>query len=165
MYYRIAIQTNQSSSWHWRSTPLSSLHAVLQWLQCYRAFPRDRLRIFSSCSREEMNEHLAAENQGLCSPSVLATQFLHQRRLAPQGHEQMPSCADVTPSEPHQRSRGGNVLHRGGMSSLERRWLELESGTGADHDVPYRFALPASMPQALTWMRLLARVHRGEILP
>jgi hypothetical protein len=165
MYYRIAIQTGQSSSWHWQSTPLSSLNAVLQWLQFYRTFPRDRLRIFSSCSREEMNEQLAAENQGLLSTSVTATQFLQERMLAPQGNERMPSIAVVTEPELRQSSRGGNVLDRGGMSSPERRRLELESGTGADHDVPYRFALPASMPQVLTWMRLLARVHRGEVLP
>jgi hypothetical protein len=43
--------------------------------------------------------------------------------------------------------------------------VEIESGAGSDHDVPYRFALPASMPQVLAWMRLLATVHRGEVQP
>jgi hypothetical protein len=165
MYYRIALQTGQSSSWHWQSTPLSSLKAVLQWLQFYRTFPHDRLRIFSLCSQEEMNEQLAALNQGRLSTSVTATQFLQKRMLAPQGNEQMPSIAVVTEPELRQSSRGGNVLDRGGMSSLERRRLELELGTSGDHDVPYIFALPLSMPQVVAWTRLMGRVQRGEVQP
>jgi len=77
----------------------------------------------------------------------------------------MASIAVVTEPELRQSSRGGNVLDGGGMSSLERRRLELESGAGADHNVPYRFALPAFMPQTLAWMRLLAEIHRGEVQP
>ncbi len=42
------------------------------------------------------------------------------------------------------------------------RRLELELGPGGDHDLPYTFALPASMPQVLAWMRLLGRIQRGE---
>ena len=44
----------------------------------------------------------------------------------------------------------------------QKRRLELELGTGGDHDVPYTFALPPSMPQVLAWMRLLARVQRRQ---
>ncbi len=165
MYYRIAMYIGQSSSWHWQSTPLSPLNAVLRWLQFYRVFPHDRLRIFTSCSLEELNKQLAQENQGLASTSVTATQFLQERMLAPQGNEQTSSIAVVTEPELRQSSGGGNVLDGGGMSSLERRRLELESGAGADHDVPYCFALPASMPQVLAWMRLLAKVHRAEVQP
>ena len=47
-------------------------------------------------------------------------------------------------------------------TSKQRRRLELELGTGGDHDVPYTFALPPSMPQVLAWMRLLARVQRRQ---
>jgi hypothetical protein len=50
-----------------------------------------------------------------------------------------------------------------GMSLLDKKRLELELGPGGDHDAPYSFALPASMPQVFAWMRLLARVHRGEL--
>ena len=32
-----------------------------------------------------------------------------------------------------------------------------------DHDVPYHFALPLSLPQVLAWMRLLGKVQRGEV--
>ena len=163
MQYRVAIQIGQSSTWQWKSTPLSSLGALLQWLQGYRAFPHGRLRIFSSCSREEMNEQLVRENEGLVSASVLATQFLQERMLAPRGNERTPSSTGVTEPELRASSRGGDVLDGGGIDALERRRLALESGAGADHDVPYRFALPASMPPVLAWMRLLAKVHRGEV--
>jgi hypothetical protein len=42
------------------------------------------------------------------------------------------------------------------------RRLEVELGVGGDHDVPYSFAFPPSMPQVLAWMRLLTSVHRGN---
>ncbi len=45
MYYRVAIQGDPSLTWQWKSTPLSSLNTLLQWLQFYRAFPKDRLRM------------------------------------------------------------------------------------------------------------------------
>ena len=51
------------------------------------------------------------------------------------------------------------------MSSLESRRLEQELGTGGDHDAPYHFALPLSMPQVLAWMSLLGKVQRGEVQP
>ena len=56
MYYRVATQVEQVPHWQWRSTILSELSALFQWLRLYRAVPQDHLRVFSSCSREEMNE-------------------------------------------------------------------------------------------------------------
>ncbi len=55
------------------------------------------------------------------------------------------------------------LLDKGWMNSSERSRLEFELGPGGDHDISYRFSLPASLPQVLVWMRLLARVHRGQI--
>jgi hypothetical protein len=52
-----------------------------------------------------------------------------------------------------------------GKSMLDQKRLEIELGPEGDHDVPYSFALPVSMPQALVLMRLLARVQRGELVP
>ena len=60
-------------------------------------------------------------------------------------------------------SREGNGPGGMGMRTLESRRLELERGAGGDHDVPYRFVLPPSMPQVLVWMRLLASRERGEL--
>ena len=60
---------------------------------------------------------------------------------------------------------GGSAVQRRSMSVLERRREERESGPGGDHDQPYRFSLPLALPQVLAWMRLLARVQRGEVEP
>ncbi len=51
------------------------------------------------------------------------------------------------------------------MSALERRREELESGPGGDHDIPYSFSLPLSLPQVLAWTTLLVRVQQGELHP
>ena len=81
MYYRVAIQLDPSALWQWRSTVLSSLNALLQFLRLYQALPQDRLRVFSSSSCEEMNEQLVRENTGLGSPSLTAAQFLQERMI------------------------------------------------------------------------------------
>ncbi len=177
MYYRVAIQTGQSSTWQWKSTPLSSLNVLLQWLQFYRALPHDRLRIFSSSLREEMNEQLVRENQGLVSTSITATHFMQERGLhspeasrgnsdpGVQGHQETAFIAVSTRAQLNESSRAIPALDEKSGSSLEKRRLELELGTGADQDIPYSFALPASIPQVLAWLRLLAKVHRGEVQP
>jgi hypothetical protein len=177
MYYRVAIQADASPTWQWKSTVLSSLDALFQWLRLYRALPQDRLYVFSSSSREDMNEQLVQENTGLGSPSVTAAHFLQARlihspevtrgtpeRLAG-AYQQMASIAVATQPSVNERSREGNGLVGRGMSALESRRLALELGPGGDHDVPYRFVLPPSMPQVLARMRLLARVQRGELQP
>ncbi len=173
MYYRVAIQGDPSLPWQWKSTPLSSLNTVLQWLQFYRAFPKDRLRIFSSPSREEMNEQLARENQGLLSTSVMAAQFLQERLIGSRemagevvargtrGNE--PTASVAIESTSNERSWGAYMLDERGSSSLEKRRVELERGGGGDHDLPYRFTLPASTMQVLVWMKLLVRVQDGTL--
>ncbi len=167
MYYRVAIQVGEESTWQWKSTALSSLNILLQWLQFYRAFPHDRLRIFSSSSREALNEQLLRENQRRLSTSVLATHFLQERRITPpevvreaaaggtRGNEQTASMAIVT--EPSQGESSG--------SPLGKRREELERGAGGDHDLPYRFTLPTSMPQVIAWVKLLRRVRHGDLQP
>src|SRR5216683_1522488 len=50
-----------------------------------------------------------------------------------------------------------------GLSLLEKKRLEIEHGPGGDHDTPYRFTLPISMPQLLAWTRLQVRVQAGEL--
>ncbi len=166
MYYRVAIQVDSSPTWKWKSSALSSLNILFQWFQYYRAVPHDRLRIFSSSSQEDLNEQLVRENQGLGSPSVPAPQFLQERRIAPQrvlreasaggtrANEPTASIATLTQPSPYESS-----------SPLDKRREELERGAGGDHDLPYSFALPDWMPQVLAWMRLLAKVQRGELQP
>ena len=167
MYYRVAIQVDPSPTWQWKSTALSSLNLVLQWLQFYRAFPQERLRIFSSSSREALNEQLVRESQGLSSTSVTATQFLQARGITPRAavreagacgspaHERTTSIPAQTSPTPDGR----------GMSELYKRREELEYGAGGDHDLPYRFTLPTSLPQVLGWVKLLVRVQQGDLQP
>ena len=178
MYYRVAVQVDQAPNWQWKSTPLSSLDALFQLLRLYRAFPQDHLRVFSCSSREEMSEQLVRVNQGLLSTSVTAAQFLQERMIGlpdvvwgatasgTQRNERATSIAVI--SEPPLGESSREVvrsLEERGISFLEKRRGELERGAGGDHDLPYRFALPGSMPQVLTWVKLLAKVSAGELEP
>ena len=83
MYYRVPIQVDAPPSWRWKSSVLSSLNSLFQWFRFYHAFPLERLRVFSSCSREALNEQLTQENEGFGSSSVMAAQFLRERMIRP----------------------------------------------------------------------------------
>ncbi len=50
MYYRVAIQGDSSPTWQWKSTTLSELSALFQFLRRSRALGHDLLRVFSSLS-------------------------------------------------------------------------------------------------------------------
>jgi len=167
MYYRIAIQVDAQPPWKWQSTVLSGLSSLLQWLQVYRAFSHERLRIFSSPLREALNAPLAWENQGLVSASVPAIQFLQERRIALQGAVKEASPRGTRADEPTAFLPAKPSLSpdESGMSLLDKRREELERGAGGDHDLPYRFTLPTSMPQVLAWVKLLARVQQGDFQP
>jgi hypothetical protein len=167
MYYRGAIQVDPSPTWQWKSTALSSLNLVLQWLQFYRAFPQERLRIFSSSSREALHEQLVRENQGLASTSVPATQFLQARGITPRGAVGE-ACAGGARAHEHTAfipAKTSPTPDGRGVSELDKRREELEYGAGGDHDLPYRFTLPTSLPQVLGWVKLLARVRQGDFQP
>jgi hypothetical protein len=180
MYYRVAIQRqgdqlDRPPSWQWKSTVLSSLSTLFQFLRLYGALGHDHLRVFSSPSYEDLKEQLMQENLGLGSLSVTAAHFLQERLIhspeVAQGttalwggaDQQMTSIAVTTQPAVNESSRGINGLIGKGMSALESKRLELELGPGGDHDIPYRFVLPASMPQVLAWMRLFAKRRHGEL--
>ncbi len=182
MYYRIAIRRegnhrDQLPIWQWKSTVLRSLNTLLQWFQFYRALPHDRLRVFFSSSREELNEQLMRENQGLGSNSVPAVQFLRERLISVREMTAEASAHGVREQrEPapvgsatkrsfNECSTGADALVEKGLPVLERKRGETEWGAGSDHDLPYNFTLPNSWPQIRAWMRLLARVHSGELQP
>jgi hypothetical protein len=174
MYYRVAIQGDSSPTWQWKSTTLSELSALFQFLRLYRTLGENRLRVFSSFSHEEMHEQLVRVNQGLESTSVTAAQFLQERligspemawRTSTRGNERTTSFAVISEPSLGESSRGVNALDGGGMSPLEKRREELEPGIGGDHDIPYRFTRPSSIPQVLAWMKLLVRVQDGTLQP
>ena len=182
MYYRIAIRREgdhygQSPLWKWYSTALGSLNSVLFFFNYYRMLPLDRLRVFSSSYREDLKEQLLSENSGLGSNSVPAAQFLReqfkpvQEMTAKASEHQSPeqrepaTIGNATKRSYSECSTGAQAPVMQGMSNLERRREETECGTGGDLDHPYSFTLPDSWPQARAWMRLLARVHAGELQP
>jgi hypothetical protein len=180
MYYRVAIQKrkdrlNQPPDCQWKSTVLGSLETLVQFLRLFRSLGLDHLRLFSSSSRQGLEEQLAQENTGLITTSVTAARFLHERLiLSLEGTRTTPgreAAADqlmtsiAVASHPLGKNLGceGNGLVEDGMSALERRRLELELGPGGDHDASYRFVLPAELLPVVTWMRLLSRIEHGEL--
>ena len=182
MFYRIAIRREedhrgQQPLWKWYSTTLGSLNSVLFFFHYYHVLPLDRLRVFSSSSREELIKQLLCENKGLGSNSVPAVHFLRERfnpvpektaeASTHQTKEQREpaTIGNATNRSCNECSTGAHVLVEKGVHILERRWGETESGAGSDHDLPYIFTLPGSWPQVRAWIRLLVRVQRGEIQP
>lgn len=175
MYYRVAIQVDAVPTWQWKSTVLSSLDTLFRFLRLYSALPQQNLLVCSSSSREGLQEQLEQENQGVATYAVTAAHFLQERRIQPSAEVCRPAerlegispkkiATAVLSQEPARVSDGGgSVLLSRNMSTLERRREELESGSGGDHDLPYDFSLPHSVPQVLAWMTLLARVRRGEL--
>ena len=76
VYYRVALMTNQSPTWKWKSSVLTSLETLFNFLKIYRAIPKDRVRVFLSSTAERMDELLTRENNGLVSNSLTAEQLL-----------------------------------------------------------------------------------------
>lgn len=176
MYYRVAIQAGDEASWKWKSTPLASLGTLFQLLRLYSAIPQDHLRVFMASSRQEMDELLVLENNGLATTSVTAEQFLSEKRIhsfgckqagTRGGTQEQPNRTVSTITLPPlviQSIPAKAFFQEKGLSPLERRRWEVEMGEGGDHDQSYTFALPVSMPQLLAWTRLLVRVQHGELL-
>lgn len=175
IYYRVAFQAEQSPTWTWKSTALTSLEAVFGFLRLYRAAPPDRLRVFSSSAKEDLNEQLMRANHGGASQSVTAAQFLQERKISLRGvtgetterrAAERPAMVSVAVSDCHslhENSTRERFLSEKSMSAVEWRRAELERGPGGDHDTPYTFVPPTSLPQALAWIRLLGKVQRGEL--
>src|SRR5215471_2296039 len=118
MYYRVAIQVASSSpTWQWKSTTLSSLNALFQFLRRYRNLPQDHLRVFSS-SCEDMDEQLVRENNGLGSQSVTAAQFMQARMIGSQQGQSF--TGDTSPSS-NESSGGTGAKDVKKLSSPGRR--------------------------------------------
>ena len=181
MYYRVATLSNASTTWKWRSTVLTSLDALFRFLGMFRALPQDRLRVFSSSSREEMDEMLEQENNGQATHSVTAEQFLRERKIqvkeagqpvlerAERVERTKHENEETSPHAPHHtiytslREINGYVVasYGRGIDSFEVKRLQLEDGAGGDHDLPYTFTLPSTLPQTLVWLDLMANVRQG----
>ncbi len=175
MYYRVAIQTNSLPTWKWKSTVLSSLDTLLQFLRLHRALPANSLCIFASPSREDMNEMLLRKNNGSDDYSVTVEQFLRARHLHVWETDQPEHIQQEThttredkapessqPALPTSRMTINNVPAFL-MNPLDRRRQEIEFGPGGDHDCPYTFTLPVSIPEMLAWIKLSEKVQGSSI--
>jgi hypothetical protein len=176
-WYRVAIQMNNAPTWQWKSTVLCTLETLFGWLRLYQMIPLELLRVFSAASVEDLNEQLMRVNQGLASTSVTAANFLQERGMSMQGptgvtpawktqeHQKTVALTVASAVLWNERTSEVSPLYEQGMSALERQRVALERGVGGDHDTPYTFALPTSMPQVITWLRLLKRVQCGQLQP
>lgn len=81
IYYRVAVQSELSSSWQWQSGTLTSKTSVFDVLNAY--IPRTALRVFLSCSPACLDEMLTSTNKGLASISITAEQFLQGQHMSP----------------------------------------------------------------------------------
>jgi hypothetical protein len=105
IYYRLALQERHTSLWTWMSTGLTSLNAVLQLLRSMaRLIPPERIRVFSTCAKEDLAEMLRRENTGLASGSATAAQFLQERGI--HSHAMAASEHDI-PEAPEARENQG----------------------------------------------------------
>lgn len=175
MYYRVASQVDSPPTWRWISTVLTSLEALFWFLRLYRGLSQDHLRVFSSSSREDLEEQLVQENKGLGSNSVTAAQFQQERLIrspevvrgasACAGREDQVTLSIGVSTTPvlSERNIVEHTLRERSLSAPEKRRFEMEMGSGGDYDLPYTFTGPSSMPQVLAWVRLLARVQNGQL--
>lgn len=175
MYYRLAYTKYQTAVWSWKTTALTSFPAVLHWLRIYSFFPQDQMRVFSSLSREDLKEMLRCENNGLPSGSVTADQFLRDRYLQPHKGTRYASTQETTAPLPGPSTTVAISTSEGehrtklfppeenGMSWLDRKRLEIERGSGSDHNTSYYFSLPIALPQLLAWIRLQNSVREETL--
>ncbi|HZU69749.1 MAG TPA: hypothetical protein VFA09_20925 [Ktedonobacteraceae bacterium] len=175
IYYRVALRVNETANWQWKSTLLTSPQSVMGLIKMFSCVPQERIRVFFSASPEKLNEMLTRENEGLTSNSMTATQFLSGQRISREDivrleseplntHEKevaIPAAVTATKAINEHHSD----TNRAGISVLDIRRLEVEPGTPGDHDTPYRFSLPVSMPQTLAWLTLMLKVQSGELVP
>jgi hypothetical protein len=174
-YYRMAVHDRQTATWIWKTTTLCSLQAVLQVLRSFRALPQNSIRVFTTAFKEDLNEMLERENTHGLSGSVTAAQFLRERLLHVPGQSAVEdgaaepvvrqTMAIAARSPWREQSAITGFPGFGDTNPLERKRMGIEDGPGSDHDIPYCFSLPVSMPQLLAWTRLQTRVQAGELEP
>jgi hypothetical protein len=176
-YYRLALQEHQTAPWTW-SIIQTSLDDLLQHLARIRHFiSLDCIHVFAAPSKEDLDKLLSRENNRLPAGSVTAAQFLHDYMDTHRGVQsasahgtaenspRQPTAVATSSTSPSLRENSTSPGAPGGcgMSLLEKKRLEMELGSGGDHDTPYLPALPISTPQLLAWARLLVRVQAGEL--
>jgi hypothetical protein len=177
--YRVAMQVNTIPNWQWKSSVLGTLGTLFAWLRLYRMIPLEYLRVFSAVSHDDFNEQLMRVNHGLASTSVPAANFLQERGMSIEGltgvtperkipeyrNTKTPAVDSASAALSNKSTSETFPLYEQGMSSIERQRVAIESGVGGDHNTPYKFAFPSSVPQIITWLHLVKRFQCGDLQP
>jgi len=165
MVYRVAWIPKGSDVWQWKSTQLSSLQAVLGFLQLYRAIARERLQVFAAASPQDLEGQLALQNLGREHASLTSASSSCQMMPSWAAREVTPAAAFALLSQRGPNLSVPETTEAWSRQSLDQRRLAVELGPGGDKDVPYAFALPPTLSEALGWIRLLITVRRGGVVP
>jgi hypothetical protein len=171
---------------------LSTPGTLFDFLTMYDRFPKNRLRVFFATSKSVMNEMLVRENNGLLSNSITVEEFLESGRKIDRQYikqlefelglqesleliaksaitrklgDESSSIQAISPLEAAIPAISETRGHYWESSLMRQMPEDSEWSIGGDYDTPYTFALPVSMPQALAWARLLAKVQSGELTP
>jgi len=140
MYFRIALQTNYTNQTN-QMDPLTTWKwrsTTLTSLQAVQMF----LRTYSCMPKERVRVFMASSAEAMDEMLNRQNQGL--------------VSSSITIDE---------FLQRKKLDALEVKRLEFELRSVGDHDTPYTFALPTTMPQKLAWTVLLTRVQSGELQP
>ncbi len=166
IYFRVAVRLDEASSWQWRSTTLTTLNALFGFLKVYERVSKDRMRVFFSSSRKLLDEMLLCENSGRVSNSMLVEQFWQQRGKI--DRSDMVRLEEELAMRKSRQLVASAAMAERSSYGLKTRPLEVLPTIIVDdrkYDAPYVFALPTSTRQALAWVRLLAKVQNGELVP
>jgi len=171
IFYRVACWEIGVSSWKWKSTRLNSLNSVLTFLRVYSVLPKDRLRIFFGSSVVMLDQMLKRENQNLLSNSMTAEQFMSGKNHV--NKEEMRRLeveiavreTKTVITNAYMPVPIGYMVKAPSSESFSAGHPTMESGPGGDHDKPYIFTPADTLPQAIAWIKLLAKVRRGELEP
>ena len=134
-------------------------------------FPKDRTYVFFASRALLLDQMLSRENARLVSNSIRADFLLCGKQGINRLEMQRLETELLAPV-----IRGGVALNSGlvrtgqGVEALKVGSFSTDSpvqerGLGDDHEIPYHFTAADSWPQALAWIKLLAKVHRGELEP
>jgi hypothetical protein len=170
IYYRVALQVNGSAPWKRQSTILVTLETLFRFLSRYRhlGLPNDRIRVFFASSRQAFDELLVRENQGAASNSMTVEQLAAQRWwINPSEIRRVEAelCLHGNRGSVSHTVRTEQPVNGKPMDVPQMTEVEVAQGTGEEHDLPYIFTLPSLLPEALSWARLLSKVHAGELVP
>lgn len=171
IYYRVAFRGKHSPGWQWKSTVLTSLNNMFAFLRVYSMFPKDRTRVFFASRTLLLDQMLSRENAGQVSNSIRADLLLCGKQRINRLEMQRLETELLVPG-----NKGGIALNSGpvyighGVEALKVGSFSTDSpaqerGPGDDREIPYHFTAAHLWPQAFAWLKLLAKVRRGELEP